>query len=645
MTNRLSLLTRPILIGAFALLAGGFTAVAQPPAAEPAKTAPAEGSKSYQAELLETRADSKRVTFRVRQDGSMRVYNMMLADGAKVMTAGQPVGIATMPAGSNVTIQTAMVGGLEQITMIGSGQAAPAGDAKMAGKANGQKMAGKGKMDMTDMGEPTGGKVAMAFPTGDAASSVLKVETAAPDQVRVGEKYDYAITVTNLSKTITLENVVVSQSASSKLDVMASGQAAEGQVAPANGEDGSDLTWKVASLKPGESKKLSAPAVAHEEGVIGSCFRASYDAAMCVRITAVKPSIALTKTAPEVVRLCEDFTFKYTVKNTGTVAVKNVVVADTLPEGLVTAENKKDVSFSLPELAAGEAKEFTTPVIAAGRGTFSSKANAKTEGGLNVESRTTTTKVQEAALEVTIDGPASAFVSETMTYVATIKNVGDAPAPGTTLDINLDTTNANFVNASQIEGVEAKGEVKPTDGKLSYAVGTLNPGETRKASFVLSGTKQGAVNAVAIGRFVCARAKDTESALAMAKSAVKTELKTIPALRLSLVDQSDLIKVGTEVVYTLQVINQGTGPDTNLTLKLTLPAELEYVSSEGSTVAKAEGQVVAFGNVETLEPGKTVTWNIKCKAKSAADVRTTAELNSAYLKAPVTTTEPTRLIK
>lgn len=217
---------------------------------------------------------------------------------------------------------------------------------------------------------------------------------------------------------------------------------------------------------------------------------------MCVRIKAVKPSIALTKTAPEVVLLCEDFHFKCTVKNTGT-----------------------------------------------------------------------------------------------------------------------------------------------------YAVGTLNPGETRKVSFVMSGTKMGAVNAVAIGRFVCARAKDTDSALAMVKAAAKTELRTIPALRLSLVDQTDLIKIGTEVTYTLQVINQGTGPDTQLTLKLTLPPELQYVSSEGSTVAKADGQVVAFGNVETLPPGKTVTWNIKCKATKVGDVRTTAELNSAYLKSPVTTTEPTRLIQ
>lgn len=118
----------------------------------------------------------------------------------------------------------------------------------------------------------------------------------------------------------------------------------------------------------------------------------------------------------------------------------------------------------------------------------------------------------------------------------------------------------------------------------------------------------------------------------------------LPALRLSLVDQADPIRVGQEVTYTLQVINQGTAPANALTLKLDLPPELQYVSSDGSTVAKADGQVVAFGNVDSLPAGQTVTWTIKARANTAADVRTKAALNCEYLKTPVIADEPTRLV-
>ena len=237
-------------------------------------------------------------------------------------------------------------------------------------------------------------------------------------------------------------------------------------------------------------------------------------------------------------------------------------------------------------------------------------------------------------------GPDTQYVGQPATYSVEVANNGDAPAPGTTLTVRPDPK-ARFVRAGGDRGEAAK---QGADGVLTWDLGTLPPGGSRRLSLTVTGREKGKVTHQAVARFACDRARDDES-LALARESAATEMLVVPALRLSLVDQTDLIRKGETVTYTLRVVNQGTGPDRDLKPTVELPDGLEFVDASGPTQASADGRTVTLGAVRQLDAGKSVTWNVRARAAKAGDVRTTATLNSEYLDGPVETTEPTRLIE
>ena len=68
---------------------------------------------------------------------------------------------------------------------------------------------------------------------------------------------------------------------------------------------------------------------------------------------------------------------------------------------------------------------------------------------------------------------------------------------------------------------------------------------------------------------------------------------------------------------------------------------MEYVSSDGPTTASVTGSSVKFTPLGNLGAGKTATYTITVRAKSAADVRFKISLTSAQSSVPIEETEST----
>ncbi|MBV8076545.1 MAG: hypothetical protein JO284_09120, partial [Planctomycetaceae bacterium] len=86
----------------------------------------------------------------------------------------------------------------------------------------------------------------MAFPTGDKGTSTILVEAIRPAEARVGQRYEYQIQVTNLTKNLTLENVKIVQDTPEHFSIESSEPKLEG------GKDG-EQHWSIDRLRPGES--------------------------------------------------------------------------------------------------------------------------------------------------------------------------------------------------------------------------------------------------------------------------------------------------------------------------------------------------------------------------------------------------------
>lgn len=473
----------------------------------------------------------------------------------------------------------------------------------------------------------------LMFPTGDRATSLIALEATGPEQVRVGQPYNYDLKVTNLTDTplhdVKVERIGSSATANTGTPATlptkaglaataAEARLAAARMPPNKPEAGAVLAdvWAVGTLAPKESKTYQLAGTADEVGSVGSCLSVSYKPSLCVVTRVVKPELQIVKEGPTQVLICQPITYTYRVTNSGTGGLTGVRVDDTLAEGLATADGQqRAVALNVGELKEGETKTVTVGVKPQRTGEFASRAVARA-GDIAAQSRAVSTAVREPVLAVSVEGPEAHYVGQAINYRVTVKNTGDTPAADT------------VVKLSAVGGSERLAD-RP--------LGTLAAGET-KTFAVNIGTGRAAGNAslTAAATATCARPAQESASVAVL---------TIPALRLECVDEPDPIVVGGTTTYKINVKNQGTGADSAIALKVTLPPELQLVKADGgATAATADGQNLAFAPLASLAPGAEANWSVVAKAVKAGDVRFYVEMTSASLSRPVAETESTRVL-
>ena len=472
----------------------------------------------------------------------------------------------------------------------------------------------------------------LAYPTGDRNTSTLLVEVVTPAQVPVGRAYDYQIRVTNLTRNLTLENVRVHQTRGENFAIQAS------DPKPKEDQHG-EVSWTIPQLPPGETKAINVKGLGEKEGRASNCIRVIYEPSLCVTTEYIKPEVQVAKEAPKAVDICDPIPVRYVVRNTGTVPARGLRLREELSKDLATAEGGHAVAFDVGDLAQGQAREFTARLLAARAGTYAGRAVAEGQDELRAQSNQTTTSVQQSRLTVDLVGPEAEYADQRVSYRATVKNEGRATARGVQLEIQADP-NFRVLRVSKADPQAVTPRI--SGNALTWDLGDLEPDGQAVVSFTGNTRGRREIRHAAAVSSNCARGGDFARAVT---DTITTEVQTLPALLLELVDKEDPVRVGTNVLYTIMVLNQGEGEDRNVKVVCRLPDGLQYVDSGGPTKGTAEGQVVTLGPVERLGPKERATWTVTAKAVKAGDVRTRVELTSDYLTNPVNETEPTRLVE
>jgi uncharacterized repeat protein (TIGR01451 family) len=338
----------------------------------------------------------------------------------------------------------------------------------------------------------------------------------------------------------------------------------------------------------------------------------------------VAAALTIEKTAPAEVMLCEMIDYEIVITNSGSAAATNVVLDETLPEGLLTESGKRRVTSRVDSLPAGESRTVRFRAKAERTGSFENTASVTADRGLSA-SDSVTTIVRQPVLDVTKTAPATRLVNQSVTYTITVTNTGDAPARNTVLTDDL-PSGATFVSADN--GGRASG------GNVVWDLGTLQPGDAKTVEAVVRSTRIGTLTNTVEAKADCAG--DTAVAV--------TEITGIPALLLECVDVSDPIAVGDEETYVITVTNQGTAKATNLVIECTVPAESQFVSATGPTNDTVNGKVVTFGTLAELAPQDTATFRVTVVGIKAGDSRFMVTLDAAEIDDdnPVRETESTR---
>lgn len=453
----------------------------------------------------------------------------------------------------------------------------------------------------------------MYFPTGVSSTSVIKLDKKAPASVVLNKDFSYTLTVTNISKN-TVSNVKVVETLAEAFTYTSSspaGQMASGKVA-----------WDLGTIPPGGDKSVTVTGKASAVGSIENCATVSYDMGACLPIAVVNPAIELAKTAPATAMLCDTIPMTLTVTNTGVGTAHNVVVTDTLPQGLTTLNGQTGVKFTIPVLQQGESKTFNLVTKAAKVGNYTNTAMATADGDLSSKA-SASTLVQQPVLTITKAGPDKRFEGRPVKYTITVSNTGDAVAKQATI-MDIVPAGSRFVKASD-NGL-------PQGNNVIWNLGDLAPGATKTVDITLVGTQLGQIINTANVTANCAN-----SAVAKAP----TVIAGIPAILLEVVDEEDPIEVGANVTYMIRVTNQGSLAGTNIKIDVQLEDTMQYVRTTGATTATANGNTISLAPLPSLAPKKQAVWKLVVKAASSGDVRFGVNLTSDQIDRPVRETEST----
>jgi uncharacterized repeat protein (TIGR01451 family) len=442
---------------------------------------------------------------------------------------------------------------------------------------------------------------------------LVRLEKSAPAMVALNEPFNYEYTAIAKDK---VKKVVVEEQIPEGTVYVSSNPEAEVQ--------GSTVTWTLYNLEKGERTPLTLTVKANAVADLSNCATIVAFPEACTTTSVGVPELAIVKTTPnEQVLLGAGVPWNITVTNTGNFCAYDVVVTDTLPAGVSHDSGNSTLTTDLGTLAPGESRDITVNTSAAATGEHCNVAKVDSSNAGSAQDDACVVVV-EAGLDVVKDGTPMQFVGKKASYTITATNTGDVPLSDVVV---TDTV------PSQNKLLTAPGA--QINGNTATWTTSLAAGASQSFDVTVLGLQAGTYcNQVS--------ASSSEYGLSGSDDAC-TEWRGYPALLLEVIDTEDPLLIGEQTTYVIQVTNQGTAPDTNITLDVQLPAGLKVVSAAGDTQGTISGNNVRFAGYPVLSAKEIIEFRVVAEAVSEGDSRFRAQMNSDLLKTAVPEEEATQV--
>ena len=387
--------------------------------------------------------------------------------------------------------------------------------------------------------------------------------------------------------------------------------------------NGNILTWKYPSMDANETRAVTVHLKPVKQGSYKPCVSVEAVPQFCYVVKVVKPKITITKTGPAQAMLNEIVNYTVVVKNEGDGMAKDVIVHDTIPEGLAHESGKTKLELKLGNLGPQQEKVLTIPLKAVARGEHCNQAQVVTaNAGESKDEACTLVQIEDFTVEKT--GMEEQYLNKNADYTITVKNVGDT---------TLNSVRVTDTAAPETKVVEAPGAVAVTSTTASWVIDTLKPGAEESFELLLTshtpGTHRNAVSVNANGKV---KSDDTD-----------TLWKGRGAVLLEVIDTDDPLQDEEETTYIIRVTNQGTAEDTNIEIWAEFPREIVPISASGEVGGNVDGAKVVFEPYDILQPKQSITYKILAKGKEPGDGRIKVYLKTDLLETPVVEEESTHV--
>ena len=283
--------------------------------------------------------------------------------------------------------------------------------------------------------------------------------------------------------------------------------------------------------------------------------------------------LLIEKSAPAEVLAGQTFDYTYKVSNLTDATLENVVVSDRVSANFATTDSEpkatsaKDgnATWSLGTLGPKESKTITVKGASAEEGVVTTCGSATYNPVACQDIR-----VVKANISLTKSEPADVLICDPIPTVITVKNTGSSALTGVQIADSLPA------------GLTADGK-----SSLSFDIGTLAPGESKKVKYTAAASTTGKlVNN--------AKVTSTQGVSAEA-SATTTVHQPVLAITCKATEQQFMGRKF-DVCYT--VSNTGDAAAAGTTLEVAVPAGLTLVSTTGDAKAEAGKIVWNLGSVD-----------------------------------------------
>ncbi|HVJ81147.1 MAG TPA: hypothetical protein VNC50_08765, partial [Planctomycetia bacterium] len=448
------------------------------------------------------------------------------------------------------------------------------------------------------------------------ADQSVTVEWVCPAHIRVKQPFTCELVVRN-NGTAPAMNVIVRNSSPEAMKVIA----AEPKAQP----DGGMMVWSLGNLEPKSERRIRLEMVAEKRGETTCNATVSVTTPTTSKVKVTEPQLVIKQTAPEKAMSGDQVPITMTVSNPGDGPTEPVILKTKIADGL-KSDKGQDVMTEVGVLAAGETRVVKIMCTTVKGGSHKVMTTASCDGGLTCSAESTTS-INEAKLEIAMEGPKLRYLDRAATYKVVVSNPGDAAAA----DVKVSAVvPAGFKVAGQVAG----GKYDYATRTVSWTVGNVAPGEKKEIIYKCIATQVGEYKHLASAESGRGMKAQTERA---------TKVEGIASLLMEIVDVDDPIEVGAETSYEVRVTNQGSREATNIEVRALVPREMAVKGGQGPTQHKVENQEIIFAPLPRLAPRADAIFRVFVKGVAASDVRFRARLVSDALTEPVIIEEGTKI--
>lgn len=438
----------------------------------------------------------------------------------------------------------------------------------------------------------------------------LKIEKIAPPNATLNQPMVYTIMIRNIGESAA--NAVVVE------DQVPMGTKLSGTI-PRAELTGKKLIWRLGTIKPGEQKEIQVKVVPVAEGQVGSIATVNFTAEVASRTTIASPKLSLKLTAAPQVRVNETATLNFQITNNGSVDASRVVLRNVIPENLKLADvTERDLEYEIGTIPAGKTQTVQLPLTALRPGKAVNRAIITTDGATAAEQQVEINVIGQV-VGLSRHGQSNWFVGRPVEFENRLTNNSLNPTNNTVVVESLPST-VEFVSATEGGRFDAKQRT------VTWHVPYLDPNQTLALKVK--------VVPKAIGNHA-GSVQVTENNRKGATADYQFKAIGTSDLKIEFAEKAEAYSKGEQFTTRMVIRNKGSGSASKVAVRVTLPAELQFVSVRGPAGHTTSGREIIFEPINEIGGQGNVHFDLTLKAINVGDSKLQVELQSEQFKKPL----------